>query len=99
MIDAIHMPPNQGKKFLIVTHNDLSGWPEAEVLPSLKLKHIVKFIYKDLICQHGCFSKIVSDRGKKNKKKVKKLLMKYAAKHIIISPYNPQANGMIEQGH
>jgi len=98
-IDAIHMPPNQGKRFIIIARDDLSGWPEAEALPSLHSKHVARFLYKELICRHGCFRKLVSDGGKENKKKTRKLLMKYLIKHVIVSPYNPQANGMIERGH
>ena len=41
----------------------------------------------------------MSDREKENKKKTRKLLMKYLIKHVIILSYNPQANGMIERGH
>ena len=42
---------------------------------------------------------MVSDDGKENKKKIRKILLKYFIKHVIISTYNPQVNEMIKQGH
>ncbi len=69
------------------------------MLLTLKSKHVAKFIYKDLICQHECFGRMISDSSKKNKKKVKKLLIKYLIKHVVILAYNPQANEMIEREH
>ena len=98
-IDAVHMPQNQGKKYIIIARDDLSGWPEAKAIPSLHSKHVARFIYEDLICRHGCFRKMVSDGGKENKKKTRKILLKYLIKHVVVSAYNPQANGMIERGH
>ena len=52
-----------------------------------------------MICQHECFQKLMSDKEKKNKKKIRKLMMKYFIKHIIVLLYNLQANEMIERNH
>ena len=52
-----------------------------------------------MIYQHRCFKKIINNGRKENKKKIKKILLKYFIKHVVISVYNPQANGMIEQEH
>ena len=41
----------------------------------------------------------MSDKEKKNKKKMRKFLMKYFIKHVIVSSYNLQANEMIERDH
>lgn len=42
---------------------------------------------------------MISDDDKKNKKKVKKLLIKYFIKHVIVLTYNSQTNEMIERKH
>ena len=41
----------------------------------------------------------MSDEEKKNKKKMRKFLMKYFIKHVIVLLYNLQANKMIERNH
>ena len=41
----------------------------------------------------------MSNEEKENKKKMRKFLMKYFIKHVIISSYNLQANEMIEKDH
>ena len=69
------------------------------MISSLHSKYVAQFIYKNLIYWHGCFRKMVSDSRKENKKKIRKILLKYLIKHVIISAYNPQANEMIEQEH
>ena len=52
-----------------------------------------------MICWHNCFQKLISNEEKENKKKMRKLLMKYLIKHVIILSYNLQANEMIERDH
>jgi len=98
-IDAVRMPPNQRMKYLIIARDDLSGWPEAQALQKLTAKNVATFLYRYIITRFGCFQKLVSDGGPENKKQVIKLLKRYGIKRIVISPYNPQANGMIERGH
>ena len=98
-INAIHILLNQKKKFIIITHDDLSDWSEAEILSFFHLKHVAWFLYKKLICQHECFQKLMSNEEKKNKIKMRKFLMKYFIKHVIILSYNLQANEMIEKNH
>ena len=41
----------------------------------------------------------MNDKEKKNKKKMRKLIIKYLIKHVIILLYNLQANEMIERDH
>ena len=41
----------------------------------------------------------MSNEEKENKKKMRKLLMKYLIKHVIVLLYNLQANEMIERDH
>ena len=99
VINTIHMSSNQKKKFIIITYNNLSDWSEAEVLSFFHLKHVAQFLYKKLICWHECFWKLINDEEKENKKKMRKFLMKYFIKHVIILLYNLQANEMIKRNH
>ena len=99
VLDAVHMPPNQGKNFIVEARCDLSGWIEARALASLTAESIAKFLYEDVVCRHGCFPKLVYDGGPENKGVVKVLADMYNVRIVLISPYNPPANGAIEVGH
>ena len=57
------------------------------------------FVLEDLILQYGCIGKIVTDNGLEFKGVLSELLKKYSIPQVYISPYNSQANGMVEQGH
>jgi hypothetical protein len=98
-MDVFHMPPNLGKNYVIMAREDLSGWPEARALAKNDSASVAKFLYEDVICRHGCFSTLVNDGGPETRKVVEILTDQYKIKQIRVSPYHPQANGMIEAGH
>lgn len=56
-------------------------------------------MWKDFICQHGCFGKLVIDGKSENKEAVVKLVQKYKVKKVVVLVYYPQANGIIEYEH
>ena len=62
-------------------------------------KAISKFVLEDLIFHYGFINKIVTDNGPEFQGELVKLLENYDLPHIPISPYNSQANGVVEQGH
>ena len=90
---------NQGKKYIVKARDDLSGWPEARALANADAASVAKFTYEKILMCHSCSMKIVVDGGPKNKEIMEVLLKKYKVKHIQISPYHAQANGMIKVGH
>src|SRR6266542_5358004 len=55
------------------------------------------FVYDEIICQYGCSAIIQSDNGLEFVNEIiKQLLEKFQIWHQRVSPYHPQANGMIE---
>ena len=98
-VDAVHMPNCRGYRYLIIGRCDTSGWVEAQPVEKLTAKRVADFLWKDFICRHGCFGKLVIDGGAENKGVVKTLLDKYGIKQVLTSAYHPQANGMVERGH
>jgi len=77
----------------------LSGWAEARAIASNTDENIAKFLYEDIICRHSVFFKLVIDGGSENKGVVRVLADKYRIKVVMVSPYNPHAQGQIEVGH
>ena len=98
-LDVIHMPPCEGKRYLAVARDDLSGWPEARALAKANAESVAKFLWEDVICRHGMFGRLVVDGGPENKADVKDLTARYGIQRVVVSAYHPPANGMIERGH
>ena len=57
------------------------------------------FIFEDLLCQWGPLSDFVTDNGPTFVQALDILTDRYGICHICISPYNSQANGVVEQHH
>jgi hypothetical protein len=93
------MLPCEGKNYLVVTQEDLSGWPEAQALLSATSAVVAKFLWEDVVCRHRCFRRLVVDEGLENKGYVTAFAKKYGIKQVQVLAYYPLANGMIERGH
>ena len=98
-IDVVYMPHCQGKRFLVIAREYLSGWPEARALPNNKSSTIAAFIYEDIICRWSTTRKLMVDGGPDFAKVVKYLAEHYKINRIQSSSHNPQAMGKIEGGH
>ena len=93
------MPTSNGKSYLIVARDDVSGWVEARALAKLSSEAVAKFVYEDVICRHGCFMYLSIDGGPENKSWLSVLTTKYKIKRTVISVYNSKGNGMVERGY
>jgi hypothetical protein len=98
-LDVINMPERQGMSKLVVARCDLSGYVEARAMRNATARNVAKFVYEDVICNHGVFRKLVTDGGPENKELLQELSKTYGIKQVLISAYNSKANGMIEKGH
>lgn len=93
------MPKTRGKEWLVACRDDLSGVTECEALSKDNAKAIAKFFYQNIILRYGTVLEVVTDNGPSFQKDFKKLLKDYGVKLITISPYNSQANGVVERRH
>lgn len=66
---------------------------------TLSVQAVANFLWDDMICWYGCFSKLVIDEGSENKEAVEELIQRYRIKRVVVSAYDLQINGMIERGH
>ena len=60
---------------------------------------IAKFIFEYILCCHGAIEAIVMDNGTPYIAALEVLQHCYGINHIYISPYNSQANGIVERQH
>lgn len=98
-IDITHMPKVQGKTYLVVAREYLSGWPEARALSSANSEAVARFIFEDICCRWGVPEKISVDGGTENKSVVQSLATLFGIHRIQASAYNSRAQGLIERGH
>lgn len=98
-LDIMLMPPAQGYKYIVAARDDLSGAAEGRKLKKISAQGVARFIFEELICRYGNIQEIVTDNGPETKAATEELLKTYNIKHIRISPYNSQANGVVERGH
>ena len=57
---------------------------------------IASFIFEDILCCWGAVSELVTDNGPAFIQALDVLASRYGIRHIWISPYNSQANGVVE---
>ena len=98
-LDVMKMPLARGKQWLIGCRDDLSGVTECKAIARDKAKVIAKFFLKRIILRYGIVQEVVTDNGPSFSKEFAQLLKQYGIQHIKISPYNSQANGVVERGH
>ena len=88
----------KGNKYILVVTDYLTKWPEAKAMKEATAENVIEFIYKRIICTHGCPKVILSDRGTHFRNKlVDGLCEKFEIKHKLSSPYHPQTNGLVER--
>jgi hypothetical protein len=89
---------SRGNKYIIVAMDYLTKWPEAKAVKDNTAKSVVKFLYEDIICRHGCPTKILSDRGSHfNNQLVTELMEQFHIRHNLSTPYHPRTNGLVER--
>jgi hypothetical protein len=98
-IDTFFMPKHGGYKYVVHAVDSLTGWPEAQALTVENARTIGRFIFHKLLCRFGAIQEIVTDNGSAFVKALDYLAEKYHINHIRISPYNSQAQGIVERQH
>src|SRR6266542_4833301 len=87
----------KGNRYIIVAVEYLSKWQEAKVVTEANALSISNFLYQNIICRFGCFTHLHTDRGTEFVNEiVKRLIEKFQVKHHRSTPYQSQANGLVE---
>ena len=98
-IDIMLMPQARGYRYIVLARDDLSKYVEGRALRKASASAVARFVMDDIILRYGCIGRIVTDNGPEFKGALSELLRQYDIPQVLISPYNSQANGVVEQGH
>ena len=98
-IDTMVMPCSGRYHFIVQAQCALTAYPEWHMLCSENVTMFMLFIFEDILCCWGVISELVTDNRTPYIQALDILTNRYRIHHIHISPYNSQANGMVEQHH
>jgi hypothetical protein len=98
-MNIVHISSNKEKHYLIVVRDDFFEWAETRVLFKTKAWRMTKFLWKDVICRHDCFEKLIVNDESENKKILDEFVQRYRIKKMITSSYHFQINEMIKKNH
>ena len=88
----------RGNRYIIVAMDYLTKWPEVRPVSQATAEMMASFIYEEIICRHGCPSRILTDRGSHfNNRMINGLMERFTIKHLLSSSYHPQTNGLVER--
>jgi hypothetical protein len=89
---------DRNNRYIVVAMDYFTKWPEAKAITEANAKEVATFIYEEIICRHGCPTKILSDRGSHfNNQLIGNLVKRFQIKHKFSTPYHPKTNGLVER--
>ena len=83
----------------MLVKDDLAQYVKGRALQKASASAVARFVLDDIILHYGCIGRIVTDNGPEFKGALSELLRQYDIPQVLISPYNSQTNGVVEQGH
>jgi len=98
-INTMHMTPAGSFHAIVQACCSLTAWPEWHALRTETGHMLGNFIFKEILCRWGSVEEIVTDNGSAFITALDWLASKYSIRHIQISAYNSQANGIVERQH
>ena len=93
------MPTGGGYKFIVAARDDLSLAAEGRALRASNASSLASFFWEQIFCRYGAVRQVVTDNGPEVEGAFRELLKRYRIPQTRISPYNKQANGVVERGH
>jgi len=98
-LDVMKMPEAGGKKWIVMCREDIAGVCEGRALAKDNARSIAVFFKEQILYRYGAVAEVVTDNGPSLRGEFEKLAKEFGIKQIKISPYNSQANGVVERGH
>lgn len=96
--DVLFLPSDEGKRFVLHSRCDLTGWPEAKAT-KYNNSRSMRIFFQELTWRYGAILIAIVDNGSEAKGEFADALEDAGVMRIPISAYNSQANGIVENGH
>lgn len=94
------LPVFDGFRYLLTCIDRFTRWPEAIPLGDITAESVASGFYSGWVSRFGVPEEIVTDQGRQFESSLfNDLLKTLGIKRIRTTPYNPQANGLIERWH
>jgi transposase InsO family protein len=94
------LPESNGARYIIIAVDHLTKWVESTALYQLSAHTTATFLFEQIVCRHGCPTRIITDNGPEFTGKVVSLLAhKLDVEHHRIIAYRPQSNGHVERAN
>jgi len=98
-MDSMVMPKANQFRYIVQGRCALTSYPEWRALRRETGDTVGNFIFEEILCRWGAVRTIVTDNGGPFVAALDYLGKRYGIHHIQISPYNKQANGLVEAKH
>jgi hypothetical protein len=98
-VNIVHMSSNKKKHYFIVARDDFFEWTKTRVLFEAKTWRMIKFLWKNVICRHDCFEKLIVNDESENKEIFDEFVQRYRIKKMITWNYHFQINEVIKRNH
>lgn len=88
---------NQGNTYILAATEYLSGYLITRAVNTIASDEVCKFLMEEMVSRFGVPRELISDNGKNfTSNTVNTFLKQIGCSKINVTPYHPQANGMIE---
>ena len=99
-IDLVTLPTSNGFKYLFTAVDRFTRWPIAVPLVDITSESVLDAFTYGWVQQFGVPTTVTSDRGSQFSSHLFQQLAKtWGIKHIMTTPYHPEANGLVERFH
>ena len=97
-MDCIRLPETYNKyNYILVVKCALTQWVELVPLRTVSSAEVAQALFDHVFCRHGSMETVVSDNGTEFVNQTMEQLHRLLQQnHLTTTPYNPQANGLVE---
>ena len=90
-------PPSKKKQYIIVCIDYLTKWAATKAIKVATEENVAEFLRENIFYKFGYSRELVTDQGSQfTSNMIEELLIHHKIKHMISTPYHPQANGLRE---
>lgn len=86
-------------QYIVMFVERFTGWPEAVAVPHQQSSLIAELITKEIICRHGSFEVLTSDKANNlvKSENISKICKEFNIQTRHTTAYHPAANGQVER--